>query len=84
MKNLNWKIAEKDFFKKNNTNQYKLDNILEALQYLGNPHKQLEEKVIHISEIDDRLAAHIRSVLADAVAKSLVERAVKDIYGSNG
>ena len=42
-----------------------------------------EEKVIHISQIDDRLAEHIRSVLADAIAKSLVESAVKDIYGSD-
>lgn len=40
------------------------------------------EKVITVNALDDRLVEHIRNVLVDAVAKSLVKQAVKEVYST--
>ena len=40
------------------------------------------ERVITVNELDDRLVEHVRSILVDAVAKSLVKQAVKEVYST--
>lgn len=37
------------------------------------------EKVIKINEVDERIVAHIRDVLASAIARSLTEKAIKEV-----
>ena len=39
------------------------------------------EKVISINEIDERIVDHIQDVLASAIARSLTEKAIKEVCG---
>lgn len=39
------------------------------------------EKVIKIDEIDERIVEHIRDVLSSAIARSLTEKAIKEVCG---
>ena len=67
MKYLNWKIQEKEFFYKTN-HQYHLDNMLKALAYLDNCHKQIEQKVIHVAGTNGKgsVVSYIRTILETA------------------
>lgn len=39
------------------------------------------EKVITLDEVDERIIEHIRQTLANAVAKSLTAKAIKEVCG---
>lgn len=40
-----------------------------------------KDKTISINEIDTKVAEHIKNVLINAIAKSLVNKAFKDVCG---
>ena len=67
MKNFIWEVEEKDFFLRTKET-WKLDVMQEALQYLDNPHKKIENKVIHIAGTNGKgsTASYIKTILEEA------------------
>lgn len=42
-----------------------------------------DKKVIHINEIDERVAEQIRDMLSTAIAKSIARQTIKEVCGEN-
>ena len=67
MKDFQWPVKEKDFFQ-NSNKSWKLQTMVDALAYLGNPEKKIENKVIHIAGTNGKgsVANYIKTVLQEA------------------
>ena len=70
MKHFDWPITEKKFFD-NAKSEWKLDVMFKALALLGNPHKVMEGKVIHIAGTNGKgsTASYVRTILEEAGCK---------------
>ena len=67
MKEFNWITQERQFFK-NNKEDWKLDVMKNALKYLNNPQKLIENKVIHIAGTNGKgsTANYIKNILENS------------------
>ncbi|GEM_PF-2053361 len=71
MKKFEWQVSEKKFFAQTK-DEWKLDVMLEALEYLGNPQNEMDKaddkKVIHIAGTNGKgsTASYIRTILEEA------------------
>jgi len=67
MKNFDWQTTEKKFFI-NTKEEWKIDVMFEALNFLGNPNKKIESKVIHVAGTNGKgsTANYIKTILEKA------------------